>query len=367
MYALSFFVIVRLFGWRTAAVVALFRVGLTLTNFALGPLDARILDDVTYAQRAQELLAGGIGPWDVLSDADARDALFSRAGSRHVGFYFLNLAAQTAFGPYYSSGVLLNVVLSLIGARAVHGLALAFGEAPARARRITLFFLFHWDVLAWASFFNLKDTAVLTLAAWTLLWFLRTCEKPSALRLGLTLLPLSVLTVFRWYVSALLIASFAAYGLLALRGWARVALLAGSALGAAVVLQTTIRFGLIHPAGLPGGAVRFFLTPQPWSVADHYGFLLVPATLHWLFAPLTLLGAVGLWTRLPRARLVLLWFALVLAFYAMVPLLQGPRHRYQTAFVLALMQFEGLRILCTQALGRPRPRSQPQGELACAA
>jgi hypothetical protein len=346
-------------GWRWALVVACVRVGISFANFGLvGPVEGGLLDDVTYAREAGRLIASGTGPVEILTEPSATGALYSAAGSRHVGYYFLNVLSQSLFGAHYWSTVLVNVLLSCVAARAVLWLLRGLGDSEARARAGALFFLLHWDVLVWSSFFNLKDTAVLALSAWSLVWLLRCARRPAWTAIGGAVGTLFVLTFFRWYAPILILGGFGLWGLTHLRGWLRAALMVGTAGALASLLDVTEDTSLLQPAGLAGGAVRFLLTPRPWGLAEGSGFLLLPSVLHWLTLPLLAYGVLHLAAR-SSGRLLLAYLGTVVAFYAQVPEVQGPRHRYQLVFVLAILQFEGLYGLLRQALGRPVRRAVP--------
>jgi len=139
--------------------------------------------------------------------------------------------------------------------------------------------------------------------------------------------------------------------------------LAVAALGLAAI-PLVPRAGLENfvPSNAPLGLIDFVLTPRPWGITRSYEFLTLPATAHWLLAPLAAWGVVWLWRNGGRAsRLPLTYGAVVVAFYACVPLLAGPRHRYQLTFVLAAVQLAGAYALARELLAR---RSRSERELA---
>jgi len=90
----------------------------------------------------------------------------------------------------------------------------------------------------------------------------------------------------------------------------------------------------VEPGSMLFGVVRILLTPQPWSLESNYEYLLIPSTLHALALVPALAGISSLWRRLPGARLVVAYYALVVLVFASFPWQQGPRHRYQAVFVL---------------------------------
>lgn len=367
----------RAVGWRAALVLAVLRVGLCVTYFAAFDDGSwRLLDDLHYTEDSL-LLDGALGGFPGLwRDPDAGLLLGAVAGGTHVGYFAHNLLAFELFGEHYWSPVLLNVFLSCVAALGLLAIARqatraradeiggSESERTARAERwllglrlpLVAGFLLHPDVIAWSGFFNLKDTLVLTFSTWllactaALLRGLRTGTLTAAVLLALGL------SVTRSY--AVVLIGLAVLAWVALHGRARVrVLLAGLACAA---LPFVPRAGLenFQPTQAPAGLVEFLLTPRPWGISRDYEFLTVSAGVHWLLFPVALWGALWLWRRGGRlVRLPLLYGAVLVAFYACVPLLAGPRHRYQMVFVLVGLQGAGLYALAREGLaGRLGPR-----------
>ena len=317
----------------------------------VAPAAWRLLDDAKYVEEAAALsgtlLSGAAG---------ATDQLFATAEGHHVGYYVYNILAQLVFGEHYFSAVFCNVALTALAARGLLRLLRFVGAPRGYSLGVTTFFLVHWDVLAWSSFFNMKDPVVMTLSVWLFVFAL---ELVRELRLRSLLgfaFVCTVLYFFRWYVPVLAGAGLGLWGVAHLSGWRRNLLLGAGALVLVVVpLHGDFPVHLLQPAGLADGAFKFALTPRPWGMSEGYRFLLFPAALHWLLAPVALYGALHLWRRHPLARPLLLYVAVLFCFYAMVPRLHGPRHRFQCVFVLAWLQFHGLYACLRQAFARPAP------------
>ena len=343
-------------GARAAYVLAVLKVGITTVFFTFGDTGAwRILDDVTYTEEAARLLASGFGVGRILADPLAPEVVEAARGIG-VGYYLLNVLAQALFGPHYWSTVFLNVLLSCIAARALFRLLLlAEVERPYRFGFL-VFFLLHWDVLAWSSFLNLKDTLVLALSAWMCAWGAVILRRPSVFPFVMLAANAFVLYFVRHYAPVLFLGVFGAALAVARRGvWIPV-FLAGAAVALAAGVGGT-DLSHVDPSAPLAGAVSFLVTPRPWAVSENYGFLVLPSVLHWLLLPLAFLGGLSLW-RLKPARLALLFGLALVAFYAVVPHLVGPRHRFQLAFLLAWMQFEGGYRLALQALRLRRGASR---------
>lgn len=348
----AFLVLVKPWGARVALVLAVLRIAVPFLHFRYELVDVqawRLLDDVKYVEEAEAL--GGA----VLSGAQgATDQLFATAEGHHVGFYLCNILAQALFGPTYYAAVFANVVLTCVAARGLLRLLALVGVERRTALATGAFFLLHWDVIAWSSFFNMKDPVVLTLTVWLFVHALELAVRPRLRALAGFLLLSGLLYFFRWYVPLLVAGGVGAWGVLALAGWRRNALLALGLVALVLVpLHGDVPTELLRPAGLADGFFKFALTPRPWGMAEGYRFLLFPASLHWLLAPVAIAGALDLWRRYPRARPVLCYLVLLFAFYAVVPRLHGPRHRFQCAFALAWLQFHGFHEGLRRAFARP--------------
>lgn len=315
----------------------------------------RLTDDVTYAKESAELIATGGGPLDLFLDTGTNEALFRIAEGRHVGYYVQNAVALALFGEHYWAPVMLNVLLSFLGALAVWRLVIMSGASRPYARAATVFFTLQWDVVAWSSFLNLKDTLVMTLSAWAVVGALDFARRTSLVG-ALRFLFCSILLSFlRWYVPFLILAALGAWGIVTLRGWRRMLLVLFFAGGLFTGLQAGAPTEMIQPGGLLPGMMQFLVTPRPWGIEPRYSFLLLPALLHWLVLPLATFGGIQMWRRGPIGRALIMYFLALIVFYGMIPQLQGPRHRYQGVFVLAMAQFQGLYALMLAAIGSRNP------------
>jgi len=350
----------RWLGWGTALAVAALKVLFLLAWFGLFDTGTvRSLDDLTYYGESSRLVASGAAPWELVTDPALARELFVVAGGQHVGYYVWNVLALWLFGDHYWSAVFLNVVCTVVAAGALVRLMELAGYGPRAVRAAAVFFLLHWDVFAWSSLLNYKDSLVLCLSAWMVLQGTRFALRPGWRPL-LPLLGLSALLAFlRWYAPLLLLVALGVHAAFGARGRRRTALLAGALLLALVLRPIGVDASAVQPGGLLPGAVRFLTTPRPWAIEPGARFLLIPAVLHWLLLPVAAWGAVGVWRRHPAARLALLWFAVVVAFYAVVPALSGPRQRFQASFVLALLQFHGLLVVGRAVLARPVRAAAP--------
>lgn len=330
------------------------------------------LDDVSYIEQGRTLLAAGYNPFTVLLHRDGLMPLFGMARGVHILYGWWNHLAQYIFGPHYYSAVFLNIVVSVVAAELLGRLARRAGFGQGYARGLQLFFLLHWDVVAWTSLINLKDILVLTLSLAALLCLVDWVDTARPVRRRVWGMAGAGAAFFcllwiRFYAPALILAAFGIWVLTQQRGWRKLVILATT--GAAVLLLVPthlIPAGIVHasPVGLVFGAVRFLVTPQPWAIVGAYSFLVLPSIVHWaIFLP-SLFGAVLLWRASRVMALLLIYAALVTAFFAAVPELQGTRQRLQIVFVLAWMQYQALYWVAAHLAPRLEPAGEPRAWLA---
>ena len=335
---------------RLAIPVALLKVAVPVVHFAVNPAGAfHVLDDLFYYNSALGMMQRGYDVLTLIRDPVALQFYLPSMTGSHVGYHLWNLAGLSIFGPYYFSPVLLNVGATfLAGWFFIRVLRLMdFPEFYCRCALV--FFLLHWDVIAWASFLNMKDVLVMTLTLGLLHQVMLALRRPSAWRIPGVALAVAPLLFLRFYAPALVLCA----ALLQLALTRRFLLAAAAAAGLFIGLY--LRFpGVTHAwshidplavAGLP----RFLMTPLPWNLTPGYEFLLLPSALHLLLLLPALAVIPRLWQEHPHSRLLLLYFAVALASYAIVPSLQGVRQRFQVGFVLAWLQFHALWMLLRHA------------------
>jgi hypothetical protein len=309
------------------------------------------LDDISYLEGGAALLRDGFG----LSQLSSQwELLVAIGGGDHVAYYIYNALAFELFGEGYYAPVACNILLTV--PIAVLGARLARSElmlSQRQSRWLYVFLLLHPDVLAWSTVMNGKDTLLLLLHV----LLLQACadylgeRRRRAILLGASVC--SVLVFLRFYVPLFFLAALLASALMTrpsrgytLRVCAGAALLGGSAFlvnsqfdYALAVLSDT----LVNPTY---GFVRVLLTPIPFGTEKEYAFLDVPALLHWALLPFAIYGAHRIWRmRTPFARFLLIYLFSFLALYAVIGELQGPRHRVQLDFAIAVLQFVGIHVV----------------------
>ena len=94
------------------------------------------------------------------------------------------------------------------------------------------------------------------------------------------------------------------------------------------------------------GFIRILLTPIPFNTEPEYAFLNIPAVFHWLLMFPATIGAVSLIRRRePFSRFFIMYLFVFIGLYSIFGELQGPRHRVQLDYALAILQFTGLLIM----------------------
>ncbi|MBI3858590.1 MAG: hypothetical protein HY293_23130 [Planctomycetes bacterium] len=353
----------RSFPFRHAVAASIARVLPSLLYFGVF-FSGRwtFLDDMTYLTDAIQFKYQGFDPFTILTDPYGIEKMDAVAGGSHILYTWWNLLAVWLFGDNYYAPVFLNVILSFVSAHYLGRTAREMGCSEAYARGLQLFTLFHWDILAWSSLVNLKDTLVMTLTIVSLYAAIALDRKPRFSKLLPLLISVVLLLRIRFYVPTLMAISMAAWGVTCAR---RRLLLIGALLLAGLALLVTgalqMSFNsedyVITTDDFLYSVFYFLMTPIPWNIDPGYSFLLLPSILHWLFLLPALISAFRLWKENKALRLLLIYAVLVIFFYAMTPDLQGPRHRVQIAFVFAWLQYDFIYRFLTA--GRRAAKSPP--------
>lgn len=299
-------------------------------------------DDLRYEEVGQLLRSRGFDPLSLLFDSYERQAFVNAVGSGHFLYYWWNDLSYRLLGDHYFSPIFFNVACSFVCALLLARLMALSGMEHRFTKGLTCFFLIHPEVTAWSSFVNLKDTLVLTLTVALLLLIILAIQRRSMVALGGAICVSILFSWLRFYVPFFALTAIALLALTYQRSRYRYLMLA-AALGALGYLNSTITVDSEYlEQANTFGLVRFLLTPQPWSLQPEYSFLLVSATFHWVMLVPSLIIIPRVWNRSMGSRLVLLYFFTVIAVYTCVAELQGPRHRYQIAFIFAWLQFEAI-------------------------
>lgn len=306
------------------------------------------LDDWSYLNGGSELINHGVG---ITNLAENWELTLTVGRGDHVFYYLLNAYAMRLFGEGYYAPVAVNVLLAvavaLFGARLA---AVEFNMSKKTARRFFLFLLFHPDIMAWSNIVNGKDILVLLLHVLLLMAISIYLRGQAYRALKLAAPIILVLLFLRFYVPLVFAISLVAGNFLVERRGQIKYLLLSIFLAALAFLwvgESGLQYAfdalledLVNPFY---GFLRFILTPIPFNTEANYAFLNISALIHWMLIPFLVYGFIRVW-RLKTGFSRFLFFY-VLAFgslYALYGELQGPRHRVQMDYAIALFQFLGI-------------------------
>ncbi len=348
-------------GLFTALAVAVLRVSVPLIYFSWY-FDGRwtILDDVTYFANGQQMLDEGFNPLTALLTFDGFEQLRSLSGGNHILYAWWNVLAQYLFGEHYFAPVLLNVLVTFVTSHVLRRSVELLGFPRGYGRGMQLFYLLHWEVVAWSSFMNLKDPIVQLLTVASLYFVVRFFQRRDWFAVLGFVGVAQLFGLIRFYLPLLVVLTALLWMTWQWKNSVKYLLipLAGPlAWWAWPVLQEHAPY--MDPESALYGTARMVLTPIPGRIDDFYSFLLIPSILHLTFLLPAAIGFIGLWRSSSLARLYLMYLAILIELYAITEELQGPRHRFQVAFVFVWVQFHFLWMLRAD-----RRRSIQQAALA---
>jgi len=331
-------------GWL-ALLLACIRVAVPFFFFALFDTGQwRFIDDLDYFYLSLGMWETGYTPWSILTNSHGGPLVSVIVGSSHTLFYWVNILAFSLFGPHYYAPIFLNIFFTFVSGYFLFKIADHLSFTTGYRQSLFVFFILHWDIVAWSSFVDLKDPVVLMLTtAAFLLIQAAISEFKIRYLIGLSGV-LFLFTTIRHYVPPLVVLATAGWVLLQWRDSRKYILLSLFGLGALLLkpwdTQYMDYFQIQNPL-YP--ALRFILMPQFWTVeSPGEDFIEVPQFFHWCFFIPMLLGFLRLAWISPRFRLFLIYFGIMVLFYAVVPQLQGVRQRFQLSFVIIWGQFHFL-------------------------
>ena len=345
-----------------AILAALLKAGIFLAYFGWA-FDGTFtfLDDWYYLKGGARLRDAEAGMtnltenWELLAEV---------GGGYHVVYYLYNAYAFRIFGEGYYAPVACNILLTALIAGFGARLAVReFGLTRRQEKCFFYFLLFHPDILAWSNIINGKDILVLLLHV--LLLFSTSLFYGARLRGALLLgLPAACVLLFlRYYAPVLFAAALVGGAILSGRAGipSRVLHLSLSGVAAGALLIRLGGYGIeyaisriqehfVNPAY---GFARFILGPIPFNTETAhaaYAFLHIPMLLHWMLMPFAALGfARAFRIRTAFSRFFLLYLLAFCGLYAVYGELQGPRHRVQLDYALAILQFLGFTLVFGKA------------------
>lgn len=351
-----------------SVVVSLVKSGLFVYYFGF-VFDGRytFLDDWSYLEGGLKLSDYGIGVTSIVYEWDY--LLMIGRGS-HFVYYLYNAYAIRIFGEAYFAPVALNVILTIGVAHLGAKLALEeFAIGAKFSRYLYVFLMLHPDILSWSNVVNGKDILVLLLHVIVLkaaaLYFRGQWVKA----VWLAVPALTVLLFLRFYTPLLFSIALAA-GVVV--GGGRLG--KGKAAASVLLLLAALYFALedggfvqavralVSEARDPiYGFVRFVLTPIPFNTERSYEFLNISAIFNWACIPFLAYGLLRVWAfRTDYAKFFVAYALVFVSLYSVFGELQGPRHRVQLDYMIAVFQFLGLMAALRAWL---RPSCQPKKKI----
>ena len=274
--------------------------------------------------------------------------------SSHVLYQLHNVLSFKIFGAYYFSPVAINIIITFVTSYFLFNIAKLIGFSKRVSLVIAVFYLLHWDVLAWSTLFNLKDILV-QLFSIILIYQIIIFENSSKNFKSLFIIILVVfcLMAIRFYLPFLIFAGYGLYKILfiviklkAKRKFIYMLILFILVSLFLVFINYYFQYELkklmMNFTNPLIGIVRFILTPIPFNFEESYSFLYFASLLHWLTFPLTIYGIYISYRVNKKVMLfILCYLFIILLFYGSYGELQGPRHRLQIVPYIAMFQLIG--------------------------
>ena len=302
-------------------------------------------DDAQYFETGLLLSSSGFNPFNIWKEPLGQYVLLERTSVTLIHYW--NMIWLYLIENKYYSVIFPNVFLTVISALIFDKLLSVWGANRIYRLGFSVYFLLHWDTIAWSSFLDLKEPLVFPLLLSTIYFFARTTKGSFIYFVPLTLSLLSFYYV-RFYFPVFLVASVLVNQVLFVRTkWITNILILIVFLTLCFVYKNVIvmvftelvEFSLV---GYMREVIRMILSPVPWLVTDSAGFLLLGSVLHWLMLPVALIGVVLLIRDRSSATIVVALVGVMLLCYALVPAIASMRHRSPAMILWILFEYHGL-------------------------
>ena len=307
------------------------------------------LDDWTYFEGGYKLTDRGVtffnfyNHWEYVKMIGRGD---------HFVYYLYNAVAFQIFTIGYYAPVSLNILFTIIFA--FYGTKLIELEFKLSKRYAKLFFIFlmcHPSILSWSTVMNGKDIIILFFHLLILISI--SCYfRGKILKFMIIILPSILILLFlRFYIPFIFGVVFIVTALIKYKNMRHKKYLiyifligvtsfysTGSGL-----FESSLTVAQNHIVNPVLGLIRFLLTPVPFRAEENYSFLNFAALANWFLMPFLIFGILSLYkTKTIFIRYFLLYFIVFVLLYAFVGELQGPRHRVQILYPIAVLQMIGI-------------------------
>jgi hypothetical protein len=275
--------------------------------------------------------------------------LSSVAVSEHFFYIIYTKFSFIVFGEKYYSPMVFNILATLL--IAYFGINLVRVEFPISHRALKILFLFLMfqpSMFFWSNFYNGKDVIVILLHIFMLTSISLYFRGKILFSITLAAITFLLFSVLRFYLPVVfVVAVFIGISIhkpFASRRQIIMILITPVVIFSLIMsrfdsVMTHIFGDLVNPFY---GMIRFVLTPIPFNTADAYAFLHVPSLFHWFAFPFLLFGMVHIWSRKTLfSKIFISYIFVLICLYSFVDELQGPRHRLQLEYAIAIGQFLG--------------------------
>ena len=350
---LSILILRQVLALRITVPLVLVKFLLPFTYFAIWADGSWFIggDDSAYLQAGIVLLDTGMDPFSILINSEARQ-LFS---SPSLAVYqWWNMAWMYFIERAYYAPVLANVFVSVLSGYIFYNILQVIGFPKIYREGFLVFFLLHWDTVAWTSFLNLKEPLVI----FAMLLLIRSAlnlERKEKLWIGI----IGVLgcTMFfqgiRFYFPVLIGIAYVIYFIWRSRKiTVALTVLFLAALAAWILLADFIPLirQLVSPAEVGSGIARVLLSPIPWRITDPATYLTPGSVLHWILLPCAVFSGWQFIRRPDETRFLVLVLVIGLTFYALVPRIGSPRHRAPLMALWCLLEYHFVYLVLTSWL-----------------
>ena len=306
-------------------------------------------DDVSFFEHGLLLVETGYNPISILSSVEGgyyfqcEPSGCWKFGSLAI-YRWWNMLWIYLIAPEYYAPVLANVFVTVLSGCVFVDILRNSGFSEKYQLGFIIFFLLHWDVVAWSSFLNLKEPLI------TLLLLLSLRSVIGLVQLKSIVINIIVLGVIiylfqgiRFYYPVLIAIAGALYLMVQTKNKVLVfAFLLVAASG--MIIHYSNYFGLIkelvYPTKIFVGLVRELLSPLPWKVTDPATYLIPGSILHIILLPGALIGAYLIIKCRSPVLLIILFVVVGFMFYAAVPRLASPRHRAPLMALWILLEYQ---------------------------
>lgn len=305
-------------------------------------------DDISYLEGGASLLYLDIGLENVIENWQVVEAI---SKGKHFIYYLYNAYAIKFFGYGYYAPVTLNILLTIFIAYLGSRLAVAeFHIGKRQSKFFYLFLLLHPDIVSWSTVMNGKDMLVLLSHVVFLIAVSAYFHGQLIKALVIGSLIFCSLFFIRYYLPVLFAGALVIEAIIknkSNRAWhifistgifaALIAFWIGSEGIWAVMAEIEEYF--INPVY---GFVRMTLTPIPFNADENYAFLNLAATFHWMAIPFIAIGLLVVWREgTPFSIFFIIYLFMFIALYSTLEIMQGPRHRVQLDYAIAILEFLG--------------------------